>query len=106
MKQQAYSFRRKGHEAQFNFNSVMEEHVQVTKRELKKLMPIEAKDQVVVRKATLHLDKGLKAIVARQKHIKIADRSELGWQVVAAYESDELMSSSDDKKRLLKPKRR
>ena len=79
LKQRAYSFRRKGHEARFNFNSTVEEHMQAAKQELKKLTPTEAKDQEAARKVTLHLDEGLKTIAARQKHIKIADRSELSW---------------------------
>ena len=72
--------------------------MQAAKRELKKLTSTEAKDQTAARKVTLHLDKGLKAVAARQKHTKIADRSELSWQVVAAYESDKLASDSDDEK--------
>ncbi|CAH3164834.1 unnamed protein product, partial [Pocillopora meandrina] len=38
----------------------------------------------------------------RQKRIKIADKSKDGWQVVAEYESDELVSDSEDEKRLKK----
>ena len=59
------------------------------KRELKTLTPPEAKNQAAARKATLHLDEGLRVA---------ADRSELGWIVVAAYESDELASDTDDRK--------
>ena len=44
----------------------------------------------------------MKALLTRQKLIKIADRSELGWQVVEAYESDELASGDEDAKRLEK----
>ena len=42
------------------------------------------------------------AVACRQNHIKIVDRSDLGWQVVAAYESNDLASDSDDKKRLFR----
>ena len=34
--------------------------------------------------------------------IKIADRSEYGWEVVAEYEADELASGSEDKKKIEK----
>ena len=102
LKQRTYQFRKKGNEAQFQFNSSVEDHVQSAKRELAKLTPTDASDQASVRRATLHLDQGLQAIACRQKHIKLADRSELGWQVVAAYESDDLASDSDDEKRLFK----
>ena len=47
----------------------------------------------------------MKAIEVRQKHIKIADRSELGWAVVSAYEEDELASDSDDEKRIYRAER-
>ena len=102
LKQRSYQFRRKGNEAQFQFNSSVEDHVQSAKREIAKLTPTDAKDQASVRKAMAHLDQGLQAIACRQKHIKLADYSELGWQVVAVYESDDLASDSDDEKRLFK----
>ena len=38
----------------------------------------------------------------RQKIIKIADKRKECWQVVAKYESDELVSGSEDEKRLKK----
>ena len=34
--------------------------------------------------------------------IKIADSSEYGWQVVAEYEADELVSGSEDEKKIEK----
>ena len=74
----------------------MEEHVQSAKRELGKLTQSGMGDQAIMKKATLHLDKSMRAIAWRQKHIKIADRSDLGWQVVAAYESDEVTSDFED----------
>ena len=46
------------------------------------------------------LKEGIKAIEVRQKHIKIANRAELGWVVVAAYEEYELASNSYDEKQL------
>ena len=36
----------------------------------------------------------------RQKHIKIADRSDNGWATVEEYVEDELADNSDDEKRL------
>ena len=44
----------------------------------------------------------MRAIANRQKLIKIADRAELGWVVVEAYESDDLASDSEDERRLIK----
>ena len=44
----------------------------------------------------------MKLLAERQKLIKIADRSEYGWGVVAEYTADELADGSDDEKRLEK----
>ena len=62
LKQRSCQFRRKGSEAQFQFNSSVEDHVQFAKQEIAKLTPTDAKDQTIVIKATLHLDQGLQAI--------------------------------------------
>ena len=45
------------------------------------------------------------AIASRQKRIRIADRHDLGWSVVKAYEDDELASGEEDAKCLEKAKR-
>ena len=46
----------------------------------------------------------LKAVVSeintRNKHIKLADRSEYGWKVVDEYKSEELADNSDDEKHI------
>ena len=44
----------------------------------------------------------MKLLAERQKLIKIADRSEYGWGVVAEYTADKLADDSDDEKRLEK----
>ena len=36
----------------------------------------------------------------RQKHIRIADKSEYGWAAVEEYVEDELVDGEDDKKRI------
>ena len=41
-----------------------------------------------------------KEVQKRMKMIKLADRSEFGWNTVAEYESDELASNSDDEKKM------
>ena len=48
------------------------------------------------------LDRGRELIAERQKLIRIADRSELGWSVVVEYTADELADDSEDEKRLEK----
>lgn len=52
-----------------------------------------------------HTQEARQLIRKQQKLIKIADKSKDGWQVVAEYESDELTSGSEDKKRLKKAQR-
>ena len=52
------------------------------------------------------LKEGEDLIVARQKAIRIADRSEYGWATVEEYEEDELAANSDDEKRLYRAEMR
>ena len=85
------------------FNTSVEDNIETAKTELLRVMPtVTEEQQVAIKKAVKELDKGLKAIATRQKHIKIADRSELGWGVIAAYESDKLVDDFKDEKRLFK----
>ena len=55
-------------------------------------------------KATLKEDTGI--VSKRIKAIKLADKSEFGWQTVNEYLSDELASDSDDEKRMYRAERR
>ena len=105
LNRRAYQFQKKGNEAQFNFNTSVEDHITAAKKELKKLSPTEGQDKTTVQNVTNHLEEGIKAIEVRQKHIRMADRSELGWAVVTAYEDDELASDSDDEKRIYRAER-
>ena len=56
--------------------------------------------KLALEKAKLSLRQGKDALAYRQKLIKVADRLELGWAVVAEYETDGLAAGSDDEKRL------
>ena len=105
LNKRSYQFKRKGNEAQFVFNTTVEEHFDAARKELGKLNPTNEHEKDIVKKTAEHLKKGMKAIEVRQKHIKIADRSELGWAVVAAYEDDELSSDSDDEKWIYRAER-
>ena len=51
------------------------------------------------------IKRGRQLIAERQKLIRIADRSDLGWSVVSEYTVDELAEDSEDEKRLEKAER-
>ena len=55
-----------------------------------------------VEKAKQLLEEGEKLINERQKHIRIADRSDNRWATVDEYVEDELADNEDDEKRLLR----
>ena len=56
----------------------------------------------VIDQTRSHLEEGLQMIAERQKLIKLADRSEFGWGLVAEYTADELAYNSDDEKKIEK----
>ena len=62
----------------------------------------EAGTSPALAKAKDTLAQGKKLLAEKQKLIRIADRSELGWGVVAEYTADELADDSDDEKRIEK----
>ena len=53
-------------------------------------------------KAEELLSDAIEGINKRIKHIRIADKSESGWQAVKEYMSDEIASDSEDEKRIRK----
>ena len=83
----------------------MEESINAAKKEIKKVKPAATDEKEAVRKATIHLDKGIRAIETRQKHIKVTDPSEYGWVTVSVYKDDALADDSEDEKRLEKAER-
>ena len=74
-------------------------------KELGKLTPADEGQKAIVQCTTQHLNEGTKALAVRQKHIRIADRSDLGWAVVEVYTDDEFASNSDDERKLFKASR-
>ena len=78
------SFKKKSHEKQYSFNEqVCDKLVDSVTSALDQTPP-------AIEKAKTLIKEGEKLIDVRQKHIKIADRSEYGWATVAEYEEDEL----------------
>ena len=104
--EKSYVFKKRGHQAQSEFNERVEACIERAAEEVMR----RPTDESALSKAKEALDEGRRLIANRQKLIKIADRSEYGWGVVAEYEADDLASGSEDEKRLEKaekqPKRR
>ena len=98
-----YQFRRKGNEAQFLFNESVDERIDAAKRQLDLVPTPDDTTKQTLKRAVSELDQGKEAIRVRQKHIRIADRSD--WGVVAEYEADELASDSDDEKKLYRARK-
>ena len=95
-----YQFRRKGNEHQFNFNCGVEDAIASVKTELSKAKPTDSSTSEAVKKAELYLDEGSKALATQQKHIKIADHSDLSWTTVNHYMADPLANGPEDEKEI------
>jgi len=61
-----------------------------------------ALSQCGLRKVQLTMEEGMQLLKLRQKAIKLADRSEFGWSLVAEYDADELADDSDDERKIEK----
>ena len=85
---------------QFSFNAGVEESIASAKKQLEKMAPTDEAQKTSLKKAAEHLDEGVSVLKMRQKHIKVADRSEYGWIMVRRYQSDPLASDSEDEKEL------
>ena len=92
-----YVFKRKSCEDQFKFNVKLSSKLR------------DAEDAVKSGDAGLatgKISEGLDLISNRQKVIRLADSSELGWSVVKEYQSNPLASDSEDKKRMMRAEAR
>lgn len=98
--QNNYTFKRKSCEEQFVFNAKVEE----------KFMDIEdnlsTPSADTIKKAKDYVSEGKDLIKHRQKLIKMADGSELGWKIVQEYEANPLASDSEDEKKMMKAEAR
>ena len=84
----------------FSFNVGVEESIASAKKQLEKIALTDEAQKASLKKAAEHLNEGVSALKMRQKHIKVADRSEYGWNTVRHYQSDPLASDSEDEKEL------
>lgn len=85
------SFNFKGHQIQYEFNSDLQDNIE------KALDCIRSRR---FHKAESALNDSLDSIRKRNKHIRIADKSEGGWKTVQEYLSDDVASDSEDEKKI------
>ena len=97
MASSSYQFKKKEHEHQFMFNTELKDMLSSAKTELAR---VDAEDQAVLQRVQAQLDEGLRALATWQKFINIADKSEFRWATVKYYQSNQLVSGSDDEKDL------
>ena len=83
--EKAYKFKKGRHQAQSNFNDHVAKCMEHAVMEVSR----RPADESTLAKAKEALEEGLVLIASRQKLIKIADRSEFGWAVVAEYKADD-----------------
>ena len=92
-----YQFRKKGNKMQFLLNVGVEESIASAKKQLEKMALTDEAQKASLKKAAEHLDKNNSVLKMRQKHIKVVNRSEYGWNTVH-YQSDPLTLDSGMKK--------
>ena len=98
-KEKLYSFKRKDHEIQHDFNEKVKETLETAAEALSE-ENFRDLHKVTATKKTI--DKGNELLEHRQKLIKLAEQSEYGWQTVEEYEEDDLAKDSDDEKGIAK----
>ena len=84
------SFIFKGNQVQFELNAEISGNINVVLSELGKNN---------VRKAVKNLQDSLAVLKKRNKLIRIADKSEGGWETIDEYLSDEVACDSEDEKK-------
>ncbi|XP_045178604.2 uncharacterized protein LOC123538512 [Mercenaria mercenaria] len=90
-------FKRKSNEEQFKYNSKVAVKLEQASGSLSSQKVDEAKENII---------KALDMIKKRQKLVQLADSSELGWRMVAEYETNPIASDSDDEKKMYKAEAR
>ena len=91
-----YVFKRKGNKFQSDFNK------KIFNKQEQPLTALKAKQYEKVKQ---ELEEGTQLIAKRQKVIKLADKSEFGWETVNEYLADDLASDDEDAKRIKKTER-
>ena len=87
------TFKYEGNKQQHKFNCSLIEQVGLAQKALERKRHSQVKE---------HLEELEKFITKRNKLIRLADKSDAGWDLVNEYLSDELASGSEDEKRIRK----
>ena len=66
------------------FNDNVKDQIDAAEKHLDLVEPNNDRQKEALQKAKLELEKGLTLRAARQKQIKLVDRSEYGWTIVDA----------------------
>ena len=90
-----HKFKRRRNEEQFKHNKILSKI-----KEADNVLDANNPSQEGISKAKEKLAEGMSLLNYRQKIIKIADSSDLGWRVVQEYEANPLADDSDDEKKL------
>jgi len=116
------TFRRKGNEKQYRFNESVQDKLATVALRLEEAsagtasltptpppalsapsnssLPRASGSMSSLEQAKVAVQEGMDLLKNRQKAIRLADRSELGWAVVNEYGEDDLAEDSDDEKRM------
>ena len=73
LNKRAYQFKRKGNEAQFTFNELVDERIDAAKRQLDHVPTTNEAARQVLKRAVGELDQGTEAIRMKQKHLRMTD---------------------------------
>ncbi|XP_060556085.1 uncharacterized protein LOC132716766 [Ruditapes philippinarum] len=92
-----YQFRKRENEEKFKLNKKVLGSLAEARNELEDLV---SSGSTKAEAATQKVIEGMDTLRYRQKIIKLADSSDLGWRVVKEYETHPLAEGSDDEKKM------
>ncbi|VDI07970.1 Hypothetical predicted protein [Mytilus galloprovincialis] len=97
-----YTFQRKGNENQFKYGVKV-----LTKlKEAKSSLEVHDLTRATVQNAKSRISEGIDIVQERQKLIKLADSSQLGWKVVNEYVANPIAEDSEDERKMLRAQSR